>query len=84
MANSFATFKEMRFVFKDELTEVYVFVEASGDSPIGVQGWHHKTYPISMSTESIVSEWAQMGTDIILWPLKSPDMPRPLGGSAAT
>ena len=54
MARATATIKQIQFVIEGELTEAYVFVEADGDAPIGVQGWHHKTFPASMSVKDIL------------------------------
>ena len=61
MANSTATIREIR---------CYVAVEAGGDSPIGVQGWHHKTFPASLAVIDILlsSEFR----DYLLWPLDAP------------
>lgn len=64
-------YKELRFIIEEELTQVYCFIQALGDCPIGVQGWHHKTFPASMSCDKIV---AVMFTsdDCVLWPLDGP------------
>jgi len=62
---------EIRFVIEEELTECYVAVEAEGDCPIGVQGWHHKTYSASRSCQSILDELGQ-GESYLLWPLDAP------------
>ena len=71
MANSSYEVKEIRFVIKDELTECYVLVQAYGDSPIGVQGWHHKTFPASMSCLDILG--SPEFRDHVLWPLDAPE-----------
>lgn len=75
--NSTVTFRELRFVITDELTQCYVLCEAGGDSPIGVQGWHHKTFPASMSVDKILLTIA----DCVLWPLNAPDPHQPTKGS---
>jgi hypothetical protein len=72
MANSTATFREVRFVIEDELTQAYVLIEAGGDSPIGVQGWHHKTFPPSKSIVDIISGFAGDESPI-LWAQKAPN-----------
>lgn len=69
MADSSYEVKEVRFVFEAELTQVYVLAEAHGDSPLGVQGWHHKTFPASQSADSILQENFH---EFIMWPLKAP------------
>ncbi len=70
-------FAELRFVFEQELTQVYVLCNAWGDAPLGVQGWHHKTFPASMTAEGIL--WHMFNStpdepldDPILWSLKAP------------
>jgi hypothetical protein len=63
---------ELRFVFEAELTQVYVACSAVGDCPMGVQGWHHKTFPASRPADDILAkdvhkylEWAQEAPDIV-------------------
>jgi len=71
MAKATATFKEIRFTGLDsELTECYVFIEAGGDCPHTVQGWHHKAFPASQSVQDILANFGK--DDPILWPLKAP------------
>jgi hypothetical protein len=68
---SYATskIKEVRFVIEEELTQVYVAVDAIGDCPLGVQGWHHKTFPASISAIDILKNHFK---DYLLWSQKSP------------
>lgn len=61
----------MRFLIEDELTQVYVLIEAGGDAPIGVQGWHHKTFPPSMNLIDIMQAWRD-GDDPMLWAQDAP------------
>lgn len=71
MAKATAIFQEIRFTGLDkELTECYVFIEAEGDCPNSVQGWHYKAFPASKSVEEIVSNLDK--DDPIFWPLKAP------------
>lgn len=51
-----------------EVTEAYVFVEAQGDCPIHLQGWHHKSFPARVKTIDIL----QQVQDCVLWPLEAP------------
>lgn len=67
-----AIFREVRFVIEDELTQCYVAIDATGDAPLGVQGWHHKTFPASKSILDIVNGFATKDGDPILWPLNAP------------
>ena len=67
---------EIRFVIEEELTECYIAVDAAGDCPIGVQGWHHKTYGASRSCQSILDEIGQ-GESYLLWPQDAPDDRKP-------
>lgn len=62
-------FRQVRFYINDELTECYVALEATGDCPIGVQGWHHKTFPPSKSVLDIVKEEV---ADAVMWPQEAP------------
>ena len=71
MGTAGAIFKETRFVFEEELTQCYVFIQATGDAPLGVQGWHHKTFPASKSAVDILLSMAK--DDPILWSQKSPN-----------
>ena len=70
MAWAGAKFKEVRFIIEEGVTQVYVAVEAEGDCPLGVQGWHHKTFPASIPISAIVPSMGE--DDPILWPLKAP------------
>ena len=72
MGKAGVIYREMRFIIEDELTQVYVSCEAVGDCPLGVQGWHHKTFPASVSTQEILQRWADGKDDPILWPQQAP------------
>lgn len=64
-------YRELRFVIENELTQVYVAVDAVGDCPLGLQGWHHKTFPASTNVAQILE--AMFTTDkCTLWPQKAP------------
>lgn len=67
-----SSIREVRFVIESELTQCYVLVEAIGDCPIGVQGWHHKTFPASMAAVDILN--SKDFRDYILWAQNSPDI----------
>jgi hypothetical protein len=71
MANASYTYKEVRFTGLDgELTHCFVWITAQGDAPIGVQGWHHKAFPPSVSLVDIAKNFGK--DDPILWPLCAP------------
>ncbi len=70
MGNSGSIIKEVRFVIEDELTQVYVFSEAVDDCPIGVQGWHHKTFPKSMPVIDVLQNHI---AEYLEWPLNAPE-----------
>ena len=76
MGRASMEFKEVRFVIGPELTEAYVLIEAHGDCPIGVQGWHHKTFPPSKSVKDIIDGFGG-GDDPVMWPLDAPDPAQP-------
>jgi hypothetical protein len=65
--------KEIRFVIEPELTQAYYLVEAWGNCPIGVQGWHHKTFPKSKAVIDILEDHKKGIEDPVLWPLEAPD-----------
>lgn len=69
MGKCSSVIREIRFVIEEELTQVYIHVDAFGDCPLGVQGWHHKTFAGSKAVDEILPETA----DFLLWPLKAPE-----------
>ena len=71
MGKCISSIEEMRIDVRDEqMTKVYVLVRAEGDCPLGVQGWHHKTFPARLSAITIMQEHF---ADYLLWPLAAPD-----------
>lgn len=71
MAAAGMKYRELRFVIEDELTQVYVLIEALGDCPMGVQGWHHKTFPASKPVIDILTRLGR-DNDAVLWPQQAP------------
>ena len=64
---------EIRIIIRNpELTEIYIALEAWGDAPLGVQGWHHKVFPASMPVLEALQE-ALASSDYVLWPQKAPE-----------
>ncbi len=73
MGKAEVKYREWRFILEDELTQVYVLCEALGDCPIGVQGWHHKTFPTSKTVVDIITEsFSEGGESPIFWAQKAP------------
>lgn len=70
MSYAGSVIREMRFVIEDELTHVYVAVDALGDCPLGVQGWHYKVFPASKSAVDILR--SPDFSDHLLWPQEAP------------
>lgn len=68
MADAGYNFREVRIVIEDDLTHCYVFLEALGDCPIGVQGWHYKAYPASYNRDNF---WTEL-VHALEWPLEAP------------
>lgn len=62
------SFKEVRILFEAQLTHVYVLLEAHGDCPIGVHGWHHKAFSASVSGLDALRESA----DAVMWVQDAP------------
>lgn len=75
MANTKIAYQEIRFdVRHPELTQAYVLIEnLSGDGMLGVQGWHHKTFPASMSTLDIMKAWADGKEEPLMWAQQAPE-----------
>ena len=69
MANSYYNFREIRMVYEDNLTHCYVYLEALGDCPINVQGWHYKAFSIDRCGEDI---FRNESIHAIEWPLAAP------------
>ena len=65
-------FKELRFVIEPELTQCYALINAVGDCPLGLQGWHHKTFPASVSTQDILAKIGDGSEDPIMWAQQAP------------
>ena len=70
MGDCGAEIQEIRFMLEPELTQVYVLVRAIGDCPIGVQGWHHKTFPVSKSVLDIMQN--DLPKDYLVWAQNAP------------
>ena len=52
-----------------EITEVYVLLKAWGDCPMGVQGWHHKSFPARIPSVDIIKDYI---AEAVMWPQKAP------------
>ncbi len=65
-------YKEMRFVIKDELTHAFVLIDAIGDCPLGLQGWHHKAFRASIAVIDIMQAWID-GDNPEIWAQMSPE-----------
>lgn len=61
--------REVRFIFEDELTHCYAAIEAEGDCPLGVQGWHHKVFGASVNAVEILTN---RFNDHLLWAQEAP------------
>lgn len=72
MGKCSVVYRELRFVIEDKLTQVFVLMDAVGDCPLGVQGWHHKAFPPSNPVQDILGEMFGNGDDCMLWPQKAP------------
>lgn len=73
MADTKIAYQEIRIdVRHPELTEVYVYIENLSRDGFQVEGWHHKTFPASMSSIQILQAWADGKEDPVMWPFKVP------------
>jgi hypothetical protein len=50
-----------------------VHIEALGDCPLGVQGWHHKIFPASIPIDQLISKMFSGDDEPVMWPLKAPN-----------
>ena len=66
------TYLEVRFIIEEELTQAYFFIEAKGDCPVQVHGWHWKTFPKSVGILDIMEKIKKGEEDPILWSLNAP------------
>jgi hypothetical protein len=73
MAKCESIIRELRFVLEKELTHVYIFCEAVGDCPLGVQGWHFKTFAASVSAIDVLTMIGKGEEEYLLWPLNGPE-----------
>ena len=71
MANSQATYKEVRFIIEPETLEVYIYIDCPDFHP--AHGWKHKVFGKSMSAQRFFELWQTGKEDPLLWPNKSPD-----------
>ena len=71
------TYDQLRFDLNDpNYTEVYVHVKLSAENqaekiPEGVEGWHHQTFPSSISVVEIVTAFGREEHPV-QWPRKDP------------
>ncbi len=70
MADSGAIFREVRFIIKDNFTECYVAIDATGDAPLGVQGWHYKVFEPTQNCKDILDTFVEESP--VLWAQKAP------------
>lgn len=78
MANSGINYQRIIIDVTDpELTKCWVFIQALGDSPIGVHGWHFKAFGASVTSYHVMKKWADGEEDPLMWPQAAPEeMPR--------
>jgi hypothetical protein len=73
MADATYEVKEVRVKIEPELTQVYIYCGPPSDGMLGVQGWHHKTFPASRNMMDILSD-AFTGKDhYLLWGIEAPN-----------
>ena len=60
--------KKVLFVIEKDTTHCYVSVQAYGDCPVDVQGWHHKAFAAKFSAVDIMTKYF----DYLNWPLSAP------------
>ena len=75
MANTQVDCLELRINVSDpELTHAYVFYKClNGEFYPGVDGWHHKVFPASMSMRDIINAWAEGKEKPMEWDMGAPN-----------
>lgn len=74
MGEASMTYREVRFLIHDHSVECYVFIEAHGDCPIGIQGWHYKHFVDGVERAVIdlpliIKDYVN---DACMWPQQAP------------
>lgn len=64
--------REIRFVIADERTEAFVFVEAEGDCPHMIAGWHREEFPAALPVTAILEQWIGSGAYLSAPPASLP------------
>lgn len=73
MGKAIYSIDEIRMNFRDpELIEVFVCVTIMGDVPLGVQGWHHKTFPSRVPGLDIYTAMFTGEDNPVLWHQETP------------
>jgi hypothetical protein len=72
-----SSIKDVKVIFDKGISHYYVLVEAVGDCPIGVQGWHHKAFSVKLEPGDIaMGPLIYMGDlsleDCLTWGLEAP------------
>lgn len=70
MGKCSSVIREVRFVLEDDLTQCFVLTDAIGDCPMGVQGWHHKTFSASKTATDILQ--SKDFAEHLLWGQEAP------------
>jgi hypothetical protein len=74
MANTEVDCLELRIDVRDpELTHAYALYKClNGEFCLGIDGWHHKVFPASMSMLDIVNAWASGTERPMEWDMGNP------------
>lgn len=74
MANTKYEFNQIRFYVRESITDCYVLIHVvEGDPMIGVQGWHKRSFPESMSCIDIMNSFGNGEDDApIMWGQEAP------------
>jgi len=72
MGKAAVIYREVRFVIADEQTHCYMLLEAVGDVPMSLQGWHYKAFPPTTSLLDVLQAHARGEEEPMLWPQVAP------------
>lgn len=67
MGKCAVTYREIRFIISDTGTTAYVYMDATGDCPIMLHGWHKKAFNVSTTVLDVIQSWNAGEEDPLLW-----------------
>ena len=73
MGNCTIFYDELRFDVRDpQALHAYVFIRCEGDCMHTLHGWHHKAFPVTTTTQEVVTAIFNGETDFLTWEREAP------------